>query len=348
MSQPPVRPVPPRGFTLVELLVTLALIGLLAALLLPALSRARTRSRQIACIGNLRQIGIAFHGFAHDHGGQFPQAVSTNMGGALEPSRTPEPWWNVILPSVAPFLAVSNELGNLKVLQCPAARRLAPPEASGAARSTDFAAVAGAVWGDPASALVLDRNVDRMRTRRSTNGLAGGRVDMVWTPERHSGRGNVLWGDGHAEGVRRASVATVGGGSGNGGGSSPGASGSGPGAGSAAPVGGPQGSGGGAGGQGGGPGGGGTLGASTRPFASAGMPSSPQGTAAGGISTAPAFRGGPWANIGPGGGSEEQATLDRIQRRLQFGLLALILACMIAGLLAVLAHAWNRYRALSS
>ncbi|MBN8246389.1 MAG: prepilin-type N-terminal cleavage/methylation domain-containing protein [Verrucomicrobia bacterium] len=348
MTPPPVRPGVPRGFTLVELLVTLALIGLLAALLLPALSRATTRSRQVACIGNLRQIGIAFHVFAHEHGGQFPQQVSTNGGGALEVSRTPEPWWNVILPSVAPFLAVSNELGNLKVLQCPAVRRLAPPEASGAGRSTDFAAVAGAVWGDPTSALVLDRNVDRVRTRRSTNGLAGGSLEVVWTPERHSGRGNVLWGDGHAEGVRRASVAAVGGGAGSGGGSNPGTSGSGPGAGSTAPGGRPQGSGGGAGGQGGGPGGGGSLGASTRPSGPAGVHPSRQEAAAGAILAAPALPGVPLRNSGAEGGAEDQATLDRIQRRLQFGLLALILACMMAGLLAVLAHAWNRYRALSS
>ncbi|MAT68689.1 MAG: prepilin-type cleavage/methylation domain-containing protein [Planctomycetaceae bacterium] len=52
------------GFTLVELLVVIAIIGVLVALLLPAISRAREASRANACMNNLRQFGIGFHMFA--------------------------------------------------------------------------------------------------------------------------------------------------------------------------------------------------------------------------------------------------------------------------------------------
>lgn len=56
-----------QGFTLVELLVVLAIIGILAGLLLTVVSRGKSRARQIQCVGNLRQMGQALQGFRTDH-----------------------------------------------------------------------------------------------------------------------------------------------------------------------------------------------------------------------------------------------------------------------------------------
>ena len=61
-----------RGFTLVELLVVMAIIAILAALLLPAMAGAKANSKRIACISNLRQIGIAVRGYSLDYGGLIP------------------------------------------------------------------------------------------------------------------------------------------------------------------------------------------------------------------------------------------------------------------------------------
>lgn len=61
-----------RGFTLIELLVIIAIIGLLIALLLPALQASRASARTAACKSSMRQIGLALHMYANNHRGRFP------------------------------------------------------------------------------------------------------------------------------------------------------------------------------------------------------------------------------------------------------------------------------------
>src|SRR5690606_2701582 len=96
------------AFTLIELLVVIAIITILAALLMPALSRAKESGKSAVCIGNLRQIGIALQIYVEGNDNRMP-VMRDKYFGTNPPTET--------LPT--PDVVLRAELGNTNVLRCP-------------------------------------------------------------------------------------------------------------------------------------------------------------------------------------------------------------------------------------
>lgn len=97
------------AFTLVELLVVMAIVGVLASLLLPAAARMTGRARSTACRSNLHQIGIGLRLYLDDHGNRFPIMINRSRGALPVPTNSVE-------------IVLGSRLGNRRVLRCPSDR----------------------------------------------------------------------------------------------------------------------------------------------------------------------------------------------------------------------------------
>jgi len=187
------------GFTLIELLVVIAIIAILAAIILPALSRSKMKARNTQDINNLHEIGRAANIWANEHEGKYPWKVEVTAGGSM--GVTGIDW-------AEHFRVMQRELVMLNLLICPfdKERTVAP----------DWTSLAG---GDNTSYFVgLNSEQARPTMLSGDGGFSGGgggieptwnsafgsSIDATWESSHGSagggagGRGNVVLSDGSA------------------------------------------------------------------------------------------------------------------------------------------------------
>ena len=99
------RPVVKRGFTLIELLVVIAIIAILAAMLLPALGRAKEAGKRTNCLSNLRNMSLAMHLYADANNGFIPRGNAPI-------------WWQTFSPELGGRNV--NDFARVRVYTCPA------------------------------------------------------------------------------------------------------------------------------------------------------------------------------------------------------------------------------------
>lgn len=182
------------AFTLLELVITVGVLVLIAALLLPALAKSTHTGCRINCANNLKQVGLSFRLWAGDNGEKFPMQVAVTNGGSLE---------SVATGLVAPhFAVISNELGTPKIVACPDDKERKSATDFGLLRDTNvgyFICLSATAESAPDTWLAGDRNItNRFAPTRgvlylSTNSPVG------WSDETHKQQGNLVFIDGSVQ-----------------------------------------------------------------------------------------------------------------------------------------------------
>jgi prepilin-type N-terminal cleavage/methylation domain-containing protein/prepilin-type processing-associated H-X9-DG protein len=105
------------GFTLIELLVVIGIMAVLAGLLLPALAGARARAKRVACLNNMRQVGLAMNLYLAESVGRLPNPKATNTFDFNNPAAPDNP-----LKQLRPFVGLTNPNAAAPVYICPGAQ----------------------------------------------------------------------------------------------------------------------------------------------------------------------------------------------------------------------------------
>ncbi len=228
-----------QAFTLVELLVIIAIIAVLAAIKLPALANTKGKVQRIYCSDNLKQVGLAFRAWAENHNDRMPMQQPAGNGGASSAVGVAANTYNdtaafaANFPAAGPkgvfgmFVVMSNELNTPKVLYCPSEfdPNIRQAQIFGNKVGTGPAGFNSDSWSSyfvgvdanftrPDMLLSGDHNVgqgNNATTKLATQFLSAGTNSnwiaanaLGWRANQHNQQGNVLFADGSVQNLTSA------------------------------------------------------------------------------------------------------------------------------------------------
>ena len=181
-----------RAFTLIELLIVVAIIGILAAILLPVLANSKSKARMTQDLNNLKQVGLGLRMWASDNEGKYPWSIEFTEGGSKN-----APEW------IEHFRAAAKELGTPNILTCPADKqRTQAPDWTSIAGFDNVSYFVG-LHADELKAhsmLTGDSNIigGGGGLEPFWNTFVGSSIDATWEGNLHGDKGNIVLSDGSA------------------------------------------------------------------------------------------------------------------------------------------------------
>jgi prepilin-type N-terminal cleavage/methylation domain-containing protein/prepilin-type processing-associated H-X9-DG protein len=195
-----------QAYTLVEVLVVCSIIGILASMLLPAVTKTIHNGKRTRCAGSQRQVALIMSAYAHDHFDHYPQSVPRASGGVQEENREVPVGEGILALHPGVFRVMADDFKTPQILVCPVTKFWVSRVKDIAVTNLSFAVNLYAEAGEPAVPLLMDSNVSMYWRELKEFPRYATNIEAKFTFERHQAIGNVAFGDCHVESLKKVKL----------------------------------------------------------------------------------------------------------------------------------------------